>query len=631
MKSPHATWRFPESNFGLFQDFNDNQTTHFARAPINHLVRETLQNSIDAREDGIETVEVSFSEMAVPTRILDIANYRNHLDSCVSIAESRGNERAAVDYQRALRAIEGEEIRTLRIQDAGTTGLSGQNWDALVSSQGSVHKNARSRVPGGSFGVGKNVVFLFSSIHAVIYSTRYANRHEGAVQKMIGRAQLMSHPKRNSRDHHQPSGWLDIERQPVSGRDIPASFRLNKPGTAVFILGWDPPSADWPSEIALRVAQNFFYAVHQRALRVSVTPYEAESITVDHKSLEDLLAVRDGYTQRFASYYRAIRDSDSLRTIGEDNSGSFDLHISANSGPNRTAVISRNGMFITDATSLDYNPFNIRHKSTWPDYAMVAMPATDSSDRWIRDMENPSHDSISPDQLKDRREQREADRIFASLRRDERALLDEIAGVIEPGTTTNVTELADLLPEAGEDTPSPDYEVTVATAKPARPPMGQPTNGEGVTDGTSDAETPGVRDVNFSETSKGEGQSSGGTSDPNPGDDPDHDAINAAETPSKPGTIKHHRIIAASAHSAHVFLTAANAAPIRIAVKPAGAEFRRESPMTITSIQAVNCPDLEVSAELPGDTFVITPTDETRIHLELTFQSSIDNLALKIA
>ena len=43
------TWRFPDSDYGLFQDYNDNQAAHFARAPINHLVRESIQNSIDAR------------------------------------------------------------------------------------------------------------------------------------------------------------------------------------------------------------------------------------------------------------------------------------------------------------------------------------------------------------------------------------------------------------------------------------------------------------------------------------------------------------------------------------------------------------------------------------------------------
>lgn len=103
----------------------------------------------------------------------------------------------------------------------------------------------------------------------MIYSTRYIKRREGRVEKALGRAQLMSHPKRDSDDYHQARGWLDTNRQPWSGRDIPTPLRLPEIGTGIFILGWNPPGSDWPEQVALRAAQNFFAAIHHQQLQVN--------------------------------------------------------------------------------------------------------------------------------------------------------------------------------------------------------------------------------------------------------------------------------------------------------------------------------------------------------------------------
>ena len=252
-------------------------------------------------------MDVSFAEFEIPTSILDVENYREHLLSCVDTAYGRGNFTAAADYEKAAAELAADSIKALRIQDMGTTGLSGKNWDALVSSQGAVQKNSQNGTPGGSFGVGKNVAFLFSSIHAVIYSTRYANRYEGSVQKAVGRSQLMSHPLKNSDDYYQPSGWLDVERHPLSGREIPTSLRLPSQGTAVFVLGWNPPNDDWQQEIALRGAQNFFSAIHRRLLRVSVSYKEESEIRVDHATIEAILSkTEDRDSRRFLDYYHTF-------------------------------------------------------------------------------------------------------------------------------------------------------------------------------------------------------------------------------------------------------------------------------------------------------------------------------------
>ena len=62
---PSPTWRFPPRNGGI--DYvNDPSSTHFSDAPIAKLVRELIQNSLDAKHDGFDDpVTVTFSETTV--------------------------------------------------------------------------------------------------------------------------------------------------------------------------------------------------------------------------------------------------------------------------------------------------------------------------------------------------------------------------------------------------------------------------------------------------------------------------------------------------------------------------------------------------------------------------------------
>ena len=119
----------------------------------------------------------------------------------------------------------------------------------------------------------------------------------------------------------------------------------------------------------------------------------------------------------------------------------------ANDAPRRTGYINRNGMLITDSREQGDNPLAPRGKGLWPDYAAMVMPATDQGDMWVRDMENPSHTTISPDQLPGGAEIRAAKNCFLEARRALTKVIDEESGIAEPGETSNIGELARFFPE----------------------------------------------------------------------------------------------------------------------------------------------------------------------------------------
>lgn len=190
--STKPEWQFPPRNGGI--DFvQDPSSAHFSDDPIPKLVREIIQNSLDARESGIsDPVVVKFEDTEVEPELIGASQLDEHLTACLDRAKS---ERMPQDvrkvYEKARNALKRKRIRCLRITDSGTTGLSDSNWDALVTREGDVQKSSVGA--GGSYGIGKNAVFNVSDAQTVFYSTRYVNGREGRVEKMQGKATLMSH------------------------------------------------------------------------------------------------------------------------------------------------------------------------------------------------------------------------------------------------------------------------------------------------------------------------------------------------------------------------------------------------------------------------------------------------------
>ena len=168
------TWRFPPSNGGV--DYVNNPAAfHFSDAPIPKLVRESIQNSLDAWDDRFDTpVTVKVSEITIPRSDIGGSQLTKHLKACLQRVEEEIRTPLIEPYRRALEVSGKRNIPCLRIQDSGTTGLTGRHWDALVNQEGAISKP--SGLSGGSYGIGKNAVLNLSDLQAVVYSTRYIGR-----------------------------------------------------------------------------------------------------------------------------------------------------------------------------------------------------------------------------------------------------------------------------------------------------------------------------------------------------------------------------------------------------------------------------------------------------------------------
>lgn len=178
-------WNFPKTNGGM--DYvQDPSSAHFNEAPIPNLVREVIQNSLDARYDGLaEPVRVAFTEIYIKKSFVGGSELEEHVRACRDRAEAEKRSAIAGSYQKALDILDNDEIRCLKIVDTGTTGLKDNLWDSLVTQEGAVNKFGN--ISGGAYGIGKNAVLNISDLNTVFYSTRYIGRDDGPKGRVRGR------------------------------------------------------------------------------------------------------------------------------------------------------------------------------------------------------------------------------------------------------------------------------------------------------------------------------------------------------------------------------------------------------------------------------------------------------------
>lgn len=452
------TWIFPARNGGI--DFvSDPSSAHFRDHPIPKLVRELVQNSLDAKDGGSDgPVTITFSELQVKQEQIAGTDLERHLKSCYDRALTDDREDLARIYENAINVLEQRTIPCLKVQDTGTEGLDESRWKALVVQEGAVSKSGSA--PGGSYGIGKNAVLNVSDLNTVFYSTRYVAPRKGRIDKLQGKAILTGHPDpHGSGDDLQHIGfYVDSIGTPIMGRSVPDFFRLDRTGTAVFIMGFNPHSLDWVDKVATSVIENYFYAIHHQDLIVRIVPTKGSPVHIDYQSIDHLFSFLEPINQRAVHYYRTIRDANEKEIESTDRFrklGRLTLFLSFFEGaPRHIAHINRNGMLITDSRDQRVNPLCPRGRSLWPDYVGVVIPDSNSGDLWLRKMENPSHDSVSSGQLLNESEQREAEECFKEVRGSLRRIIDDKAELESFGAESNLDELAELFPEMGNGLPN---------------------------------------------------------------------------------------------------------------------------------------------------------------------------------
>ena len=330
--SEEIGWRFPPTNGGRADGFNDPGIAHFNGAPLASLARETIQNSLDASLASEAPVHVSFELLHLPPDKVGGSELTRAIDASIHTASDDSMATAAL--KAAAASIRSEAIPCLRVSDRNTTGLRGKHWRALVKMHGVSHK-PEIEGAGGSHGIGKYAPFAVSTLRTVFYWTCF--REDGRDQERFqGKSVLMSHTSIEG-EETQGTGFFGVKKDCLElTREIPQSFRVldqhRRPvrGTSLAIMGFRE-TKDWRRRIASSAIANFFFAIEMGRLTVIVEPDESsELMEVDRESLvnwfqhltneADLLTRRTSPTspyarRRFSGSYQEMSLSQRSRTL----------------------------------------------------------------------------------------------------------------------------------------------------------------------------------------------------------------------------------------------------------------------------------------------------------------------------
>jgi hypothetical protein len=275
---------------------------------LDTFVREVLQNSLDARQpDSSTPVEVKFTFRRLQgedrQRFLDTVDWdylKTHLQAVVD-----GNNTMSVLLANAIANLDEGALTLLRIDDSGTEGLTGDedtpgtNFSSLCRNILDTTKDAPGK--GGSYGLGKALLWQFSASSTVLFSSRV---EEESPQKLrfFARTELPSHEIGQSR--WNGSGWYGFPETVRNGKravsvwdedaeKITRAIHLYRPaqlgtGTSILILGFHEPAQEEARPLntvaqdILNSAARWFWKcmVSDRpSLKVSAEVYEGHELS----------------------------------------------------------------------------------------------------------------------------------------------------------------------------------------------------------------------------------------------------------------------------------------------------------------------------------------------------------------
>ena len=429
---------FSRNRGGYSQGFNDSSKEYFTAGALEHVVREIIQNSLDAKDERYSDrpVVVKMRMLDLKSKLINSSDLEKHVKQSLKATESQNNQKGIEFYKKSLKLLKKSSIPTLKIIDENTTGLKDDKWEALVYKEGITSKNDKSA--GGSYGIGKNAPYVASSLSTICYSTRFLNGHRD--EKFIIRSKLVSHehPDGSEKELQHIGYGTDTEQvvkkffPPISGNKIHKDFRLKRDGTGIFILGFN--QKDW--EIAARrsIARNFFAAINDKKLIVHI-----ENTVISHENLHDEFEKKSDKI-----YYDLYKNSsEKIPIVGRF--GKFYLKIATDDEymKNDVAYINKKGMLITKDRRISKNPFHV--KVSPGNYVAVIWAQDPETESKVRRMEPPTHESIEYRKI-DEAEQADFKEKLDEINNKIKDKIKTALNIEEGGENTVLNELAEIIP-----------------------------------------------------------------------------------------------------------------------------------------------------------------------------------------
>lgn len=443
-------WRFVSNQNSTIVGINDAGIETFSANMHRSLVREMIQNSLDAAlPNSDEPVEVEFVSFEISRdKLPDVAGLQSAMEKCKNSNSSEPD--AYKFFENAEKILRQPTIKVLRISDYKTNGLEGSDtcakgtsWSRLVKESGSSNKGQSS---GGSFGIGKSAAFACSDLRTVFYSSLDSK----GLKSNFGVAKLVSF------QDGEASGWTTGVGYYSENTDfiaIPemASFDeeyiRTDSGTDIYIMGMHF-APDLKKTLIKAVLLDFLVSLVKGKLVVNV-----QGDIIDKSRLPQYMSKLNPYdgeeTKNLLDYYYLLTSSNPIikkipldakiygKKFGFKN-GECTLYLWESEGLNRKIMITRRaGMRIFEQNRI----------SGSIEFTGVLIIDGANMNEAFKKMEVPSHDAWEPGRC--RGEERLYTDILSGLRTYLRETVKECYGKI----TSNAMDAigaSDFLPDKPE-------------------------------------------------------------------------------------------------------------------------------------------------------------------------------------
>lgn len=456
--------------------FTQHSTAEFNDLPPARIVRELLQNSLDAAaEAGKATAQVRFQVESIHLRDLpDAKGYENAFREAVKYHRkiNKGDLSDAAQevvnrIESGLNDIKNGEATLLSVVDNGC-GLNIDGMNRLLA-DGSSGKSATAS---GSYGVGHLAPMVLSSLRYILYGGVTANGR----RIVCGKAILAAHPGKKGQVNDAKGYLIEGFRSGLDGnlynflphathpkllaKHLDAIRKEWGHGCAVLIPAYNSFGSDnnWLSDIVFKVAAyNFAPAIHRKKLVITVQEEEYDE-RLNGRMLKKILEQEKNQVHAAKSHlFAGLRPSGQnayqiLRTLTDDkphlvpfngDKARISLLTPFPNGSSRIDLF-RNGMWITDRMpGLRTADFTSRQ----PFHAVIEIDAKDGGElnRLIRKAEGPMHNNLSFSRLS-KPEQKELKQSFSKIK-------DWINGQVPEITSDTYTVDDFLVVSSGDDGP----------------------------------------------------------------------------------------------------------------------------------------------------------------------------------
>ncbi|MCQ2387287.1 MAG: hypothetical protein MJ066_02430 [Clostridia bacterium] len=303
-------WDFPLLGTGNQSGNNIAAITMFKGSGImDGLAREVCQNSLDAKDKDLGDdvpVKVKFELMEIAKKDFPMfEGYNQALQNSIAYwtTSSLSTPKIMEFLNNVKSAADKDTIPMLVMSDYNTVGLNGVNatdseksfWDLLVNTEGiSIKQDENSA---GSFGIGKNAPFAYSSLNLVFYNT--LAKDGGRAFEGVTRLVTSQREYKGSLRKTQPIGKYLFLEDEYTGRpilptdDCPLAkidvFNRTEIGTDVAVVGFkENEYENWEDKITVAIIKNFILSIMNGKLEITVKSPNA-LYEVNKDKIEELL------------------------------------------------------------------------------------------------------------------------------------------------------------------------------------------------------------------------------------------------------------------------------------------------------------------------------------------------------